>query len=187
MDSFDLFKVPRHRVNQTINAQYGGRYTGRDLLKGMGTGTAGLSFIEKNENEEIRLKVNLERLKEGMAVYFRNIDHNKVLLFRFDEIEHIKITKEADLLVQKRPSLFNWLYHSGINYFWSRVFLLEKEIISTYPVEVIIQIKEFEPILLFCSRRNPARIVRYLEGLQPFVPLTKTVELFRFMHQGLGD
>ena len=159
MHSFDLLKTSQTKVNVLINKEYGGKYSSNESWALGGIGIGGFSLFEENEVGRKRLRGNFELLKNGLALYLRNIDKNLIFLWSWDEIVSISITKKKDILVRQKPSAFSFLYRMGLNYHYARIFLLDREMIEDHKTFITINLQEFESIVLEVTRFNPLPIV----------------------------
>ena len=181
MDSFDLNRTSKLRVNNIINTQYGGRFSATEIMQNGRVGAAGMIFYDATLGEGKHVKVTLERLKSGLAIYFRNIDENKLLLFNYNEVNEITLLKEEDILVKKSPSLFTFLKNIGVNYYYARMFLFEHEIINEYKAELTIYPSNFDEIKLYVSRKNPKVIVDFVDCISDKINKRIDLKTYAYM------
>lgn len=181
MDTFDLNKTSKVRVNNAIHTRYGGRYSTSEIFKLGRAGVAGMIYFDESLESGKHVKVTLERLKNGLAIYFRNIDENRVLIFNFEEIMEVKLVKEEDILVKKSPSIFSLLLKMGVNYHYAKMFLLEHEIINEYKAELTIYPNQFEPIKLFITRKKPEPIIEFVDNLKDAVQSLISLKTFSYI------
>ncbi len=166
MDRFNLTRTSKLKIDSIITKKYGGRYSRKESWKMDGSGTGGLIHYKDGENGAF-LKCNIELLKQGIAIYFRDLEINDLLLFNLDEIESISLAKEMDLLNRRDSSLFSKLIKSGIPYFRAKILLLEKDIIHEYPAILEIKATDYQKLEFEVIKSNPYKIAEILKKLQP--------------------
>lgn len=181
MDNFDFFRTSKHKINYTISSKYEGRYTKKEAFAIGGSGIAGLVHYENLDENNKFLKVNLELLKGGLAVYYRNVDQNNITIFSFDEIEEIILTKEMHLLVDRKFSIFRRMINLGFSFWYAKIFLLEDEIIAEYKPELVIKSKNYEDMVLHISRVKPDPIIDFLSKISSKVKIAVNIEEYKYI------
>ena len=181
MDSFDLNRTAKLRVNNVISKSYGGRYSRSEALQLKRIGVGGMIFMDESLKENTHVKCTLEILKGGLAIYFRNIEENRILIFSYDEIAHISFTKEADILIDKSYSIFKSLLSFGVNFFYARIFLFEQEIINDFKAEVLITPESYSNLKLFVTRKSPKPIVDFLQILENKVKVKIDIQDYKYI------
>ncbi|MBK7635302.1 MAG: hypothetical protein IPJ13_14255 [Saprospiraceae bacterium] len=74
--------------------------------------------------------VSLSFFKNGLGVYFRNIENNRLVLLTNQEIRSILIEKRSDVVRPFDFSMFTLLMKLGVNYHIAKKILMPKEIIE---------------------------------------------------------
>ncbi|MFZ1524583.1 MAG: hypothetical protein WAT22_07185, partial [Saprospiraceae bacterium] len=72
----------------------------------------------------------LSFFKNGLGVYFRNIENNRLVLLTNQEIRSILIEKRSDVVRPFDFSMFTLLMKLGVNYHIAKKILMPKEIIE---------------------------------------------------------
>jgi hypothetical protein len=181
MDSFDLNSTSKLRVNNVISKSYGGRYSRSEALQMKRIGAGGMIYMDETLKKDTHVKCTLEILKGGLAIYFRNIDENRILIFAYDELESISFTKEADILVEKPYSIFKSLLSFGVNFFYARIFLFEHEIINDFKAELLISPQSYSNLKLFVTRKSPKAIGVLLQNLKHKVNTNIDIQEYKYI------
>ncbi len=181
MDNFDFFRTSKFKIDDVITSKYGGRYSKSEAFNLGGIGIAGLIHYKNEEENSPFLKVNLELLRGGLAIYYRNIDQNNVTIFSFDEISKISLKKESHILVPKSYSIFNKLLKLGFNFYTAKLFLLEQEIIAEYKPELIIESNQYDDMVMYVHRKSPMPIVDFLKKASSQVDLLIDIAEYKYV------
>lgn len=187
MDSFDLSRTSKYKVDQIIKTKYGGRYSKKEAVDKGGAGIGGLLYYESNAEDAAYFKCNIELLKKGIIFYFRDLDENKMLLFNFDEIVSISLLKDADILVKKRFSIFRKMLQWGFEYHTARIMLFEQEIISDYKPELIVKCKDYKDLKFEVHRIKPQPVIGFLHQIQDLISIHMDMKEFEYIDEALNS
>ena len=171
MKIINLEKISKIKRGNIINEYCGGRYGSREAISIGGVGVGGLHYMEgadlvDNIKKGPSLRANVESLKEGFGFYLRENEGNYLLLVRYNEILNIAFYKEKDKLNKREGfSLFQACMSRGIPYHYSKLMLMEDEIVEVHKPKVKIVTNDLDEINFVCSRKNPLKIKSYFENL----------------------
>lgn len=167
MKVLNLEKVSRIKRNNLVVEYCGGHYTKREAMNIGGIGVGGLKYLEGAEmvdsiKRQYYLRSNIETLKNGIAFYLRDDAGNYMLLMHKSEILSISFDKENDKLRERSNfSLFKKCLSKGIPYHYSKLMLMEDEIVNLNPTKLKIVTTGLDEINFECSRRNPLKVKEY--------------------------
>lgn len=167
-----LGQSSKYTVQRLIDKSYGGQYTKRQSYRmANGTGIGGLKyvsgsqFLDRYHDERDTLSANFERLKEGLAIYFRNIGYNVAYFVNFEDIVHVRVTKEADILSPKKGGIFERLINWGVSYAYAKIMLLDESIIKEFPTKISLTLSDGEEIIFRLKRQSPWPIANFFDDL----------------------
>lgn len=181
MDTFDLNKTSNLKVDSVIRKKYGGRFSRSEQWEKKGIGVGKLLLYD--EDDGTHFKSNIELVREGLVIYYRNLTINKAIILGYDEVESISLIKEDDILVAKRFSIFKRLLKMGVSYYNAKIFLLEPEIINEYKPELTLLLKEYDPIKLIVHRRNPHDVADLLQKIDHPLPIEINLLQYKYAEQ----
>ena len=167
MKILNLQKVSRIKRHNLILEYCGGQYTKREAMGIGGIGVGGLKYLNGAEivdsiKREYYLRANVETLKNGLAFYLRDDSGNYMLLIHKSEILSISFDKESDELKERNTfSLFEKFLSKGIPYHYSKLMLMEDEIIDLKNTKLKIITSGLDEINFECTRRNPLKVKEY--------------------------
>lgn len=173
MKILNLEKVSRIKRNNIVVEHCGGHYTKREAFNIGGVGVGGLKYLEGAEmvdsiKRQYYLRSNVETLKNGIAFYLRDDKGNYMLLMHKSEILSISFDKENDTLRERSNfSLFKKCLSKGIPYHYSKLMLMEDEIVALHPTKLKIITTGLDEINFECTRRNPLKIKEFFDN-SPF-------------------
>lgn len=172
INRFKFGHTSKYKIAKLIDEQYGGRYTRREsfsMKNGVGIGgvkyVSGSRFLDRYHEERDTLGMNFERLKDGLAVYFRNLEHNVIYLLNFEDIVHFKLVKEPDIIAPKKKKLFEWLLDRGMDYYFAKIMLIDDSIIAETKTEISLTLSNEEELILRQFRQSPKPIARFFDSL----------------------
>lgn len=173
MELINLNESSRHKLTPAI-LKAGGRYGLTEKWKTKGVGVSGLMYIRGHKRihyENVHDKpvhVTLEKLKAGLAIYFRNTDINLVLVVEANEVDHIHIAKGIDTISQPK----NFFYKLGrlftSDYLIWRNLLIENEKIEFAPISVTIDFHLHETVEFEISAFKPRKVIGFLQSISSF-------------------
>lgn len=174
MEILDLNRLNGIKVDQIINSKMGGRFGLREKVN-IVRGVGGLLFQDDQSETRDRYKSNLEVFKLGIGIYCRNIIKNYLIIIPFDQLKEISIVKPADMLVLNGISFFSIARRLGLNYWQSKVFLLESEIIEDNKLKINF-VSDKQTLTLELKRINAMPVIRFFE--QPFLKPYVKIDVF---------
>ena len=163
----NLEKVSRIKRNNLVVEYCGGHYTKREAMNIGGIGVGGLKYLEGAEiidsiKRDYYLRSNIETLKDGLAFYLRDNAGNYMLLIHKSEILSISFDKENDELKERSKfSLFEKCIAKGIPYHYSKLMLMEDEIVKLNPTKLKLITSGLDELNFECTRRNPLKVKEY--------------------------
>lgn len=167
MKILNLEKVSRIKRHNLILEYCGGQYTKREAMNIGGIGVGGLKYLNGAEivdsiKREYYLRSNIETLKNGLAFYLRDDSGNYMLLIHQSEILSVSFDKESDELRERTKfSLFKRCLEKGIPYHYSKLMLMEDEIVDLKTTKLKIITSGLDEVNFECTRRNPLKIKEY--------------------------
>jgi len=163
----NLEKVSRMKRQSLIYDYCGGQYSSKEAMRIGGVGIGGLKYIDGADKvDEIKrrayLRSNVETLRNGLGFYLRDEEGNYMLLIQNSEILSISYYKEEDR-VQERTSfsLFRACINRGIAYHYSKLMLMEDEIVELHPPKLKIVTTALDEINFECTKLNPMKVKDY--------------------------
>ena len=178
MQKLDLNRMTKYRVNRIVNEQYGGFFDRKEKFALGGVGAGGFIFEEGNGDDFVHFRVNLERLKNGLAIYLSNLEERHLLLCNFEEVHAIRFYKEADRLVHYPRSMFKWLVSKDIDYFKAKYVLLDKEIEQDHVPRLSIELKDYQALQFYLHKSNPTTAMKFLSGMSEQIPVFRDIQTY---------
>ncbi len=171
MKILNLEKVSKVKRTQIVREYCGGQFGNREAISLGGVGVGGMHYIDGAElvdkvKKGETLAANVETFRQGFGFYLRETNGNYLLLMKHADILNISFYKEEDKLKEKEGfSLFKSCLKRGIPYHYSKLMLLDDEIVTVHKPKVKIVTTDLDEINFVCSRKNPLKIMNYFERL----------------------
>lgn len=139
MKIIDLAVTSQQKSEQHTKDYCGGKIMYKNGPIKVEQGIVGLSYEDPLlEASQIKYVVSISFLDQGIAIYFRNLRQNRIVLLTYDEIEEIQINKGKDIIRPLRFSLFSLFSRIGLHHNKAVKYLAPKEIIQEEtPVSII--------------------------------------------------
>lgn len=150
----------------------GGRYGLKESLLTKGVGVSGLEYYSGyDEMDAFKVKgktirVTLEKYKNGVGLYMRNIDINFALLIGIDELESIVIEKQVDLINRDAGGLYKILRKLGIGFLTARIFLLETDKVNYPPLLLQFKTKDNQEIHFEIETIRPNKVIEFINRIE---------------------
>lgn len=156
MITLDLSNKNRHNLQRII-----GEHIGLPQKKILGLniapGISGVVFEDRVGDHIVRYKVAVERYPKGLAMFFRSVSNNFLIVLPYEEIQNISFTKDEDMIYESSFSWFRMVRRLGFSYEKAKKFILEKEKLAVHHARLSIVTKEnisFELIAASCSQKK---------------------------------
>lgn len=167
MDFINVDSSASHKISGIINSRLGGSLGLIETFNLRGKGISGLYYAsgikgwEQKENSNTH--VAIERFKEGVGFYLRNIRDNYVVLISSAEVQKIEIIKETDLILPKKRSLFKSFLKWRFPYHIAKIFVLEAEEVEMHSPKILFYLNNGQALEFSISRINPYPVYDFIE------------------------
>jgi hypothetical protein len=128
MKIIDLKKYAGASAQKQIDDYCGGKVDRNKFLGFFDNHIIGLQYCDPGYNiAGPTHNASISLFKNGLGIYFRNLENNRLVLLTNQEIRSISIEKRSDIVRPFNFSIFTMLMKSGISYHRSKKFLMPKE------------------------------------------------------------
>jgi hypothetical protein len=180
MITLDLSNKNKHNLQRIIGEHIGlpqKKIFGIDIAPGI----SGIVFEDRVGDHIIRYKVAVERYPKGLAMFFRSVSNNFLIVLPYEEIQTISFTKDEDMIYESSFSWFRMVRRLGIPYDKAKKFILEKEKLAVHHSRLSIVTKENISLELVATSCTQKKAETFLNSISSDVRVFVQYKEFRII------